>query len=58
LGDSASLAKLGDTAFTAIHIEDSDYARGDQVTRGARVTTRERFDIDGHQISRSHTAWL
>jgi len=55
LGDSVSLAKLGDTAFTVTHVEDSDYAQGDQVTRGVKVTTREHFDIDGHQINKFHT---
>ena len=49
------MAKLGDKAFTVTHIEDSDYTQDDQVTKGVKITTKEYFDIDGHQINKFHT---
>lgn len=54
-GDSASLAKIGDKPFTVIHIEDSDYENGDEVTKGVKLTTKETFDVEGEQYSKFHT---
>jgi len=47
VGDSVSLAKLGDKPFTIIHVEDSEYRQGDEVTDGVKITTKEAFQIDG-----------
>ena len=56
MGDSISLAKIGNSAFfTVLHIDDSDYLNGDQVTKGVKITTKEYFEIDGHQINKFHT---
>jgi len=41
------LAKIGDKAFTVTFIEDSDYTQDDDVTKGAKITTKETFEIDG-----------
>ncbi len=47
VGDSVSLAKLGDKAFTIIHVEDSEYRQGEEVTEGVKITTKEAFQVDG-----------
>ena len=55
MGDSVSLAKLGDKAFTITHVEDSDYTQGDQVTKGIKITTKETFEIEGNSVNKFHT---
>ena len=55
VGDSISLAKLGDTPFTVLKVEDSDYTQGDVVTKGVKLTTKEFFDIDGKEHNKFHT---
>jgi len=55
IGDSASLAKIGDKAFTVIKVEDSDYTQGEEVTKGVKITTQETFSIDGKEWNKLHT---
>ena len=55
VGNSVSLAKIGDKAFTITLIEDSDYTQGDQVTKGVKITTNEPFEIDGNFVNKFHT---
>ena len=55
IGDSASLTKIGEKAFTIIHIQDSDYTQGAETTPGVKITTAETFEIDGNSISKFHT---
>ncbi len=55
IGDSASLAKIGDKAFTVIKVEDSDYTQGEEVTKGVKITTQETFSIDGKDWNKLHT---
>ena len=55
IGDSVSLAKIGDKAFTITFIEDSDYTQGGEVTKGVKITTKESFEVDGNFINKFHT---
>jgi len=55
VGDSVSLTKIGDKAFTVVKVEDSDYTKGDEVTKGVKITTKEPFSIDGKSWSKFHT---
>ena len=55
VGNSVSLAKIGDKAFTITFIEDSDYTQGDQVTKGVKITTQEPFEIEGTFVNKFHT---
>ena len=55
IGDSASLAKIDEKSFTIVHIETSDYAQGDEVTPGVKITTKESYNIDGTTINKFHT---
>ena len=55
IGDSVSLAKIGEKAFTITFIEDSDYTQGNEVTKGVKLTTRETFEIDGKPVNKFHT---
>ena len=55
IGDSASLTKIGEKAFTIIDIQDSDYTKGADTTPGVKITTAETFEIDGNSISKFHT---
>ena len=55
IGDSASLAKIDDKAFTITFIEDSDYTQGDEVTKGVKITTKETFEIEGNFINKFYT---
>lgn len=54
-GDSISLVKLGEQAFTIIKVEDSDYTQGDEITKGVKITTKEAVTIDGISWSKFHT---
>ena len=54
-GDSASLAKIGNKAFTPTHIEDSDYTQGDEITKGIKITTEETFTVEGRDYKKLHT---
>ena len=55
IGDSASLTKIGEKAFTIIDIQDSDYTQGTETTPGVKITTTESFEIDGIPMSKFHT---
>jgi len=55
IGDSTSLAKIGDKAFTITKVVDSDYTQGDDVTKGVKITTTETFKIEGEDWSKFHT---
>lgn len=55
MGDSVSLAKIGDKAFTITSIEDSDYTQGEMVTKGVKITTKETFEIEGNFVNKFHT---
>ena len=55
IGDSVSLAKIDDKAFTITFIEDSDYTQGNEVTKGVKITTKETFEIDSIPINKFHT---
>ncbi|MCE2506562.1 MAG: hypothetical protein J4F36_08890 [Nitrosopumilaceae archaeon] len=55
MGDSVSLAKIGDKAFTITFIEDSDYTQGDLVAKGVKITTKETFEIEGNFVNKFHT---
>jgi len=55
IGDSASLAKIGEQPFTIINIQDSDYTQGSESTKGVKITTHENFTIDGNTICKFHT---
>ena len=55
IGDSASLAKIGEQPFTIIDIQDSDYTQGSESTKGVKITTQENFTIDGNIICKFHT---
>ena len=49
------MTKLGDQAFTVIHIEDSNYEDGGQITQGVKFTTKEMFEVEGNQVNKFHT---
>ncbi|NNM01948.1 MAG: hypothetical protein HKP26_00035 [Nitrosopumilus sp.] len=49
------MAKIGDRPFTITHVEDSDYAQGENITKGVKITTKEMFDVEGNQINKFHT---
>ena len=49
------MTKIGEQPFTVISIEDSDYTQGENITKGVKITTKEIFDIDGHQVNKFHT---
>ena len=55
IGDSVSLAKIDNKAFTITFIEDSDYTQGNEVTKGVKITTKETFEIEGTLINKFHT---
>ena len=55
VGNSVSLGKIGEKAFTITFIEDSDYTQGDQVTKGVKITTKEPFEIEGAFVNKFHT---
>ncbi|NQV39070.1 MAG: hypothetical protein HQ505_00765 [Nitrosopumilus sp.] len=55
MGNSASLAKIGEQSFTITFVEDSNYTQGEEVTQGVKITTKEMFEVDGNQINRFHT---
>ena len=55
IGDSASLAKIGEQPFTIIGIQDSDYTQGTETTPGVKITTAENFEIDGNSMCKFHT---
>ena len=55
IGDSVSLAKIDNKAFTITFIEDSNYTQGNEVTKGVKITTKETFDIDGTTRNKFHT---
>ena len=54
-GNSASLAKIGEQSFTITFVEDSNYTKGEEVTPGVKITTKEMFEVDGNQINKFHT---
>ena len=49
------MAKIGEKAFTPTHIEDSDYTKGDKITKGIKITTKETFTVDGEEYNKLHT---
>ncbi len=55
MGDSVSLAKIDDKAFTITRIEDSDYTQGNEITKGVKITTSETFEIQGTSMNKFHT---
>ena len=55
IGDSASLAKIGEAPFTIIDIQDSDYTQGSESTPGVKITTLENFEIEGNTICKFYT---
>ena len=55
VGDSISLAKIGEQPFTVTKVEDSDYTQGDQVTKGVKIITKESFEIEGKTHNKFHT---
>ena len=55
VGDSASLAKIGEKPFTITNIEESNYTQGEQITKGVKITTQETFEIDGNHINKFYT---
>ncbi len=55
MGDSVSLAKIGEKPFTITFIEDSDYTQGEEVVKGVKITTKEIFEIDGNFNNKFHT---
>jgi len=55
IGNSASLAKIGEQSFTITFVEDSNYTQGEVVTQGVKITTKEMFDVDGNQMNKFHT---
>jgi hypothetical protein len=55
IGNSASLAKIGEQSFTITFVEDSNYTQGEIVTSGVKITTKEMFDVDGNQMNKFHT---
>ena len=56
IGDSVSLTKLGDKAFTITHVEDSYYESAGEKTEGVKITTKESFDVEGTPCSKFHTS--
>ena len=55
IGDSASLAKIGERPFTVTFVEDSDYTQGEEVNKGVKLTTQETFEVDGKEFNKFHT---
>lgn len=49
------MAKIDEKVFTITFIEDSDYAQGNEVTKGVKITTKETFEMDGTPINKFHT---
>ena len=56
VGDSISLAKIGEKPFTVTFIEDSDYTNGSETTPGVKCTIKETLsDVDGNEFQKIHT---
>ena len=51
------MAKIDGKSFTVIAVEDSHYTEGDKVTKGVKITTKEKFDIEDRDgpTSKFHT---
>jgi alpha-mannosidase len=54
-GDSISLGKIADATFTIVAVEDSDYDDNGIITQGVKITTKEKFNIDGAWWNKLHT---
>lgn len=55
-GDSASLTKIDGKSFTIVHIEDSPYTQGTEVTPGVKITTKESYNLgDDITMNKFHT---
>ncbi len=54
-GDSVSLKKIDGQPFTIVKVEDSDYDDKGTKTKGLKITTGEKFTIDGKDHSKFHT---
>ena len=53
--DSVSLAKLENQPFTITAVERSDYEDQGQIQKGVKITTKEKFKIDGKDYSKFHS---
>ena len=47
------MTNIGEKPFTITQIEDSDYTQGDKTTKGVKITTKESFDVEGHEEKQS-----
>jgi len=54
-GDSKSLAQIDGKSFTIVKVEDSDYQEGNETTKGVKITTKEKFDVDDEEFNKFHT---
>lgn len=56
-GDSISLTTIGESPFTIVGVEDSNYKDGDTETPGVKIITKEFFDdpASGESFNKLHT---
>ncbi len=55
VADSQSLKKLDGKSFTIIAVEDSDYEDDGVTHKGVKITTKEKFELEGEKVSKFHT---
>ena len=55
VADSQSLKKIDGKSFTIIAVEDSDYEDDGVTHKGVKITTKEKFDLEGEKVSKFHT---
>ena len=55
VADSQSLKKIDGKSFTIIAVEDSDYEDKGVTSKGVKITTKEKFELEGEKVSKFHT---
>ncbi len=55
VADSQSLKKIDGKSFTITAVEDSDYEDKGETHKGVKITTKEKFDLEGEKVSKFHT---
>ena len=55
VADSVSLKSIDGKPFTIVSVEDSNYEDNGKMTPGVKITTKERFEVDGKEVNKFHT---
>ena len=55
VADSQSLKKIDGKSFTITAVEDSDYEDEGVTYKGVKITTKEKFELEGEKVSKFHT---